>query len=62
MPEMSFKPELDEEDYKRINNYKRATGVTKVHFIKEAIRVYLDIIDGKAKLVYPNHENERKHA
>lgn len=56
MPEMSFKPELEEEDYKRLNNYKRATGVTKVFFIKEAIRVYLDIIDGKARLVYQDEQ------
>lgn len=61
--EMSFRPNLPQDLFERINRYKEKTGVTKTHMVTEALEKYLDIAEGKAHIVYGGSQNEEtKHA
>lgn len=61
MPQMSFKLNLTEEIYDRINRYSKETGVKKVFFVTKAIETYLDIVAGRVSLKYREDDNGEKN-
>jgi len=59
MPEMSLRPDLSDETFRRLNTFKKREGVTKTHFVREAIELYLDVMEGKVQVV-PNKKTAEK--
>lgn len=55
--EIFFKPEITEELAERIEKHKQSHGVTKVHMVRRALEMYMDVIEGKAQIVYTDHSH-----
>lgn len=56
--EISLRPDFPDDLAERINRLKQTEGITKTHMAVKAFEMYIDVKEGRSKLIPVNESNK----